>query len=238
MNVGDHVGDRPQHVRANRQCLRDVMAAVSGREVHAVFMQQVHGCAVLDVTPAVGDGMPCDACTTDQVGVACTVMVADCLPVLIAHRSGAVVAAAHAGWRGLAGSQGLGVLESTWQAYAAKLGVPADAALAAETQVWLGPCIGPSAFEVGGEVRQAFVQVLPQAQDCFAACAAGSNQWLANLPELARQRLQRLGIHAIFGNDGSDAWCTVLQRERFFSHRRDAAVLGATGRMAVCIWKV
>lgn len=238
MNLGDHVHDCPQHVAANRALLAQVLGGLGGHRVAPVFMQQIHGCAVQELYAHSAQGLPFDACVTDQVGVACTVMVADCLPVLFAHRSGQVVAAAHAGWRGLVGEHGHGVLEATWQAYAARLGVAADAQLAAQTQVWLGPCIGPLAFEVGDEVRQAFVQALPAAAAWFVAAPCGSGKWFANLPQLARQRLQQLGIAALYGNDGSSAWCTVSHPSQFFSHRRDAVRYGTTGRMAACIWKV
>lgn len=237
MNVGDHVGDVPAHVAANRHLLAQTISQQAGQYVQPIFLQQVHGCDVQSLEAASLHGQAFDACVTDQVGLACTIMVADCLPLLMAHRSGQVVAAAHAGWRGLAGRRGIGVLETTWHAYAEKLGVRADARLAADTQIWIGPCIGPKAFEVGDEVRQAFVQTQPRAHSCFAA-ASSAGKWLAHLPQLARQRLEALGITNIYGNDGSAAWCTVTQASQFFSHRRDAAILGSTGRMAACIWKV
>ncbi len=237
MNLGDHVHDDPQHVAANRALLQAVLSDISGRPVQTRFLQQVHGCDVQFLEHASPNGQAFDACLTTESDVACIVMVADCLPVLLAHRSGRAVAAAHAGWRGLAGHNGHGVLEAVWQAYAARLGVAADAQLAAETQVWLGPCIGPEAFEVGDEVREAFVQTLPAAVQCFVPVAGKSGKWLANLSLLARQRLQAVGLTHIYGNDGSAPWCTVSNASRFFSHRRDAAVLGSTGRMAACIWK-
>lgn len=236
MNLGDHVGDIPQHVAANRQVLAQVLSGLAGHPVAPVFLQQVHGWGVQVLAPGTPQGQAFDACVTDQTGLACTVMVADCLPLLIAHRSGRVVAAAHAGWRGLAGVDGHGVLEATWQAYAHKMGVAANAQLLADTQVWIGPCIGPEAFEVGDEVRYAFVSALPQASVCFVP-SAQAGKWLANLPQLARQRLQRLGLSQIYGNDASAPWCTVSQASQFFSHRRDAVALGTTGRMAACIWK-
>jgi len=241
MNLGDHVRDDAQHVAANRAVLGQVIGHLSGQAAHPVFMQQVHGCDVQDLTADALQGQSFDGCVSDQAGVVCTVMVADCLPVLFAHRSGRVVAAAHAGWRGLVGEGGVGVLERTWQAYASKLGLAADAVLAADTQVWLGPCIGPQAFEVGDEVRTAFVQAQPQAAQCFAPSHGSTHtsvKWLADLQALARLRLQDLGVQLIYGNDGSNAWCTVSNPSKFFSHRRDAGVLGSTGRMAACIWKV
>lgn len=238
MNLGDHVHDKPEHVVSNRALLTHVLQDLSGQPTKPVFMKQVHGCMVQDLHPNSEDGLPFDACVTEQTGVVCTVMVADCLPVLFAHRSGQVVAAAHAGWRGLAGVHGHGVLEATWQSYASKLGVMADEHLAQHTQVWLGPCIGPQAFEVGDEVRQAFVDVLPDAGACFTASHCNTAKWMANLSLLARQRLARMGIQAIYGNNGSNDWCTFTQQSQFFSHRRDAARSGTTGRMAACIWKV
>lgn len=238
MNLGDHVQDDPSHVAANRALLTDVVTALSGHSAQPIFMQQVHGCEVQSLHAASPQGLPFDACVTDQAGVVCTVMVADCLPVLFAHCSGAVVAAAHAGWRGLVGKHGQGVIEATWQAYAAKLGMAGDAHLAAQTQVWLGPCIGAQAFEVGDEVRQSFVQVDPDAAQFFVPSPHATGKWLANLPALARQRLLGLGVENIYGNDGSTTWCTVSNPSLFFSHRRDAGRWGTTGRMAACIWKI
>lgn len=235
MNLGDHVGDRPQAVAANRALL----AQATG--THAVFLQQVHGSAVLALDADTPDGLPADACVTVQRKLACTIMVADCLPVLLATQDGRAVGAAHAGWRGLAGvgdGSGVGVLASacaSLQALAQAAG--ADSRLLA----WLGPCIGPSAFEVGADVRAAFEAVQPQASACFVQTAPG--KYLANLPALARLRLLALGITQIYGNDGSLPWCTVSNPSRFFSHRRDAGLgVGGngrhtTGRMAVAIWR-
>lgn len=238
-NLGDHVRDEPAAVAANRARLAQALG------VRPVFLQQVHGTEVLELKPDTPDGAVADACLGTQPGVACTVMVADCLPVLFAHRSGRVVAAAHAGWRGLAGTgtggapSAVGVLETTLQALVRALGAESDgssaAQVAADTVVWLGPCIGPAAFEVGTEVRDAFVATLPDAAQAFQAQPSG--QLLANLPLLARQRLAAMGIRQLHGNDGSAPWCTVSDPGRFFSHRRDAARLGSTGRMAACIWR-
>lgn len=237
MNLGDHVGDAPQAVAANRQLLGRVIQDAADRWVQPVFMQQVHGCGVQVLEEGVPQAQAFDACVTDQVGMVCTIMVADCLPVLMAHRSGRVVAAAHAGWRGLAGQEGHGVLEALWLAYARQLGMPADAALAAQTQVWLGPCIGPQAFEVGEDVRAAFTGRDAGAGPCFQARAGAPGKWMADLSGLARRRLAQLGLTQLYGNDGTAAWCTFSDASRFFSHRRDAGVLGSTGRMAACIWK-
>ncbi|MEW5886801.1 MAG: peptidoglycan editing factor PgeF [Pseudomonadota bacterium] len=245
-NLGDHVGDARAHVQANRQRL----AAAIG--LRPVFMRQVHGSAVLQLHRDTPDGLTADACWTEQPGLACTVLVADCLPLLLAAPDGTSVAAVHAGWRGLAGgaahgTHGMGVLEALCEAWPAAQQPRQRAAI----QVWLGPCIGPQRFEVGPEVRQAFVAHDPAAAACFtplppatgaavAAVEAEAEQaqapkYLADLPALAHQRLVALGFERVAGNDGSAQWCTASQRSRFFSHRRDGAVLGASGRMAACI---
>ena len=213
MNLGSHVGDLAAHVQSNRQALQAALG------VRPVFLDQVHGSQVLDLQPDSPDGLQADAAWCATPGLACTVMVADCLPVLLCSADGSAVSAAHAGWRGLLGQQGVGVLEQVAQRHPGP-----------DTLAWLGPCIGPSAFEVGAEVRQAFVAHDPQAVACFAPGAPG--KWLADLPGLARQRLQALGISRIYGNDGSTPWCTVLNPSRFFSYRRD----GVCGRMAASIW--
>jgi YfiH family protein len=154
-------------------------------------------------------------------------LVADCLPILLCNADGSRVAALHAGWRGLAGKDGLGVVEAVWLMLNSGPGGAAHSGVMA----WQGPCIGPSAFEVGDEVRAAFVLHGAEAAACFTPLGAG--KWLANLPALARQRLRALGVTAVYGNDGSPAWCTVANPSRFFSYRRD----GVTGRMAACIWR-
>ena len=230
-NLGQHVGDAPGAVAANRALLAQAVGA------QAIFLNQVHGSAVLTLEASTPDGLPADACVTAQKKVACIIMVADCLPVLLTTTDGRVVAAAHAGWRGLAG-----VLETT----VASLRALAGPELAMDQiLVWLGPCIGPLAFEVGAEVKAAFEAVLPQASSCFVPTGAGSGKYFANLPALARLRLQALGIGnaQVYGNDGSLPWCTVSNPSRFFSHRRDAGIsgnggngFGTTGRMAACIW--
>jgi YfiH family protein len=232
MNLGDHVGDDPGRVAANRDLLREAMGA------RPVFLQQVHGTGVLTLDAGTAQGQPADAAVTTQPGVACTIMVADCLPVLLSTRDGSVVAAAHAGWRGLAGTQGRGILESVYESFSAAA-LMDQAQTATNTIAWLGPCIGPTAFEVGAEVRAAFVEGEPQAAACFTALAAG--KYLADLAGLARLRLQALGVTQVDGNDGTPPWCTVGNASRFFSHRRDAGVggngFGTTGRMAACIWR-
>lgn len=225
LNLGDHVGDDPAAVTHNRA----VLARALG-DVRPVFLQQVHGRGVERLDARTPDGTQADGCVATVAGVACTIMVADCLPVLFTDIEGRMAAAAHAGWRGLAGSQGRGVLEAVVDACAAALGLP-TAQAAGRMLAWLGPCIGPEQFEVGDEVRQAFVSLDAQADSMFRPQAPG--KWLADLPGLARQRLQAAGINRLYGNDGSRAWCTVSQPSRFFSHRRDRI----SGRFAAAIWR-
>ena len=225
LNLGLHVGDDLERVGANRALLQ----AHTG--VRAAFMDQVHGTEMLRLDSKVPDGAAADGAFTTKNDLACTVMVADCLPVLLCDMQGRQVAAAHAGWRGLLGTQGLGVLEKAVAAFDL-ICQNSGMANRSDLLAWLGPCIGPNAFEVGDEVRAAFVANAPSAAACFRPGAA--DKWWADLPGLARQRLTALGIERTFGNDGTDAWCTVTNASRFFSHRRD----GVSGRMAACIWLV
>ena len=258
MNLGDHVGDVPAHVAQNRQVLTAAIDAQTAGACTA-FLQQVHGVDVLALSAgnvAQSGGAAFDACVTADAGVVCTIMVADCLPVLLAHDSGLVVGAAHAGWRGLAGmppgraqAQGPlpgGVLESLFESFCTQVkAVQSHAAIdfdsasiARHTQAWLGPCIGPESFEVGAEVCEIFVAHDAAAAQHFTEVSGSQGaKYLANLPLLARQRLAALGIGAVYGNDGSEPWCTVSNASRFFSHRRDAARLGNSGRLAACIWR-
>ena len=224
LNLGDHVGDKPAQVAANRATLQ---AAVG---VRPVFLNQVHGANVVSLDLNSPDGTVADACITDQPGVACTVMVADCLPVLFTTRQGQAVAAAHAGWRGLAGQSGTGVLEQTLKTFSA-LSHTNKALVATEVIAWLGPCIGPDAFEVGGEVQAVFVQHDPLTRVCFQALPSG--KWLADLAALARLRLRAMGVTQIYGNDSSAAWCTVGNASRFFSYRRDRV----SGRFCASVWR-
>ncbi|HXE40620.1 MAG TPA: peptidoglycan editing factor PgeF [Azonexus sp.] len=205
-NLGDHVGDDPARVAANRATLRAVLPA------EPLWLTQVHGIAVVDAGTA-SPAREADAAFARQPGKVCAVMTADCLPVLFCDRAGTVVAAAHAGWRGLLG----GVLEATL----GRMGVPAGEVLA-----WLGPAIGPVAFEVGDEVRAAFVAGDPEAARAFVPHGAG--KWLADIYCLARKRLQVAGVGSVSAGD----WCTVSDAGRFFSYRRD----GVTGRQASLIW--
>jgi YfiH family protein len=207
LNLGDHVGDAASAVTQNRARLAQCMPAKPR------WLKQVHGVAVVDAAQ-VADGASADAAFCRQPGIACTIMTADCLPVLLCDRAGTVVAAAHAGWRGLCE----GVLERTVTA----MGVPPQGILA-----WLGAAIGPQAFEVGEEVRAAFTAVDGEAVKAFVRGAA-PDKWMADLYLLARQRLVRAGVRSVAGGQ----WCTHADPARFFSYRRD----GVTGRMAAMIW--
>lgn len=207
LNLGDHVGDDPACVLSNR--------AVLHRELpgEPAWLKQVHGTRVVDAAEACVVPMEADSAYTREPGAVCVVMTADCLPVLFCNRAGTVVAAAHAGWRGLQS----GVLEST----IAAMGEAPSKLLA-----WLGPAIGPACFEVGDEVRAAFISGDAGAAEAFAPSAHG--KWLADIYCLARRRLQAAGVTSIHGG----GLCTVSDHERFFSYRRD----GVTGRMASLIW--
>lgn len=232
LNLGRLVGDAPEAVAANWTIVQAVMDA-DGSPVHTVRTRQVHGSQLLAADARTPEDLEADACTTTEPGVACITMAADCLPVLLTDRAGTRVAAAHAGWRGLAG----GVLEEALKPFWPP--APVDQASAAinneaEVMAWIGPGIGPQAFEVGAEVREAFMAHDPAAAGCFSALGGG--KYLADLAGLARQRLRAAGVAAIYGNDSSPAWCTFSQPSRFFSHRRDSAVLGRSGRMAAGIW--
>ena len=223
-NLGVHVGDDPQKVQYNRQRLKEMLG------VHPVFLEQVHGTHILELNTHTPDQLQADASTTTHPGVACTVMVADCLPILLCDTTGRRVAAIHAGWRGLLGVAGVGVVERFY-AHFLSLDMEKHRHTAPKIIAWLGPCIGPHTFEVGPEVYRAFTALDVRAQGYFVA-RASAGTYLADLAGLARLRLQAMGVHAIYGNDGSAAWCTVSKPERFFSYRRD----GVTGRQAACIW--
>jgi YfiH family protein len=204
-NLGDHVGDDPAHVAANRARLQRILPA------EPVWLRQVHSARVVEFGHEANP--QADAVFARRPGQVCAVLTADCLPVLFCDRAGSVVAAAHAGWRGLAD----GVLEAT----VAAMQVPAGEILA-----WLGAAIGPQAFEVGDEVRQTFVSRHPDAAAAFAPHAPG--KWLADIYRLARIRLQHMGVQAIYGGGR----CTFNEPDVFYSYRRD----GVTGRMASLVW--
>ncbi|MEX6501664.1 peptidoglycan editing factor PgeF [Pseudomonas zhanjiangensis] len=205
LNLGDHVDDDPVAVAKNRQRLVSLLGC------KPAWLRQVHGIAVAPADP--GQVAEADASWTSRPRVACTIMTADCLPVLFCDRAGTRVAAAHAGWRGLVG----GVLEATLDA----LAVPADQLLA-----WFGPAIGPGAFEVGAEVREAFIAVHPQASEAFSA-SVNPGRYMADIYQLARIRLAARGVTAIFGG----GLCTYSD-PRFYSYRRASR----TGRFASLIW--
>lgn len=207
LNLGVHVGDDARVVAENRALLKRSLALPA----EPLWLEQVHGTTVID---AHQDGARRgDAIVARRPGVVCAIQTADCLPVLLAHDSGTMVAAAHAGWRGLSA----GVLEETVRA----MGVPGS-----ESMAWLGPAIGPESFEVGEEVREAFVSHDVAAAAAFTRNARG--RWQADLYRLARQRLNAVGITRVFGG----GLCTYRDKARFFSHRRD----GGSGRMATLVW--
>lgn len=219
MNLGRSSGDAPEAVAENRRRYEASMG------VPTVYLSQVHGTHVLRLTTAdlrPGEPQQADACITTEPGLACTVMVADCLPVLFAAPGARGVGAAHAGWRGLAG----GVLEATVAALCDAAGCAPG-----ELHAWLGPCIGPDAFEVGADVLRAF-GAAPGAEGArFVPSGPGTDglpRWRADLPGLARDRLAGAGLRHVAGGH----WCTVGDPSRFFSFRRDRV----TGRMAAGIW--
>lgn len=228
LNLGRLSGDDLEHVEANRARL----LAYAG--VPAAWLKQVHAAGVVDAAEALaaaraGAPLDADASVTDRPGIACTVMVADCMPVLLCDNAGRAVGAAHAGWRGLAA----GVIERTAERVAALAGCATQ-----DLHAYLGPAIGPSAFEVGADVRDAFMNhaadVGGAQRDAtaaaFVARPGAPGKYLADLNALARLRLATLGVERIGGGD----LCTYTQRERFYSYRRERV----TGRMAALIWLV
>ncbi|MGG6179321.1 purine nucleoside phosphorylase YfiH [Pantoea allii] len=208
LNLGSHVGDKPQHVAANRERLVSLAALPAMPQ----WLEQVHSIDVERLSAGGNLPLQADACITRDTGVVCAVMTADCLPVLFCSDDGNEVAAAHAGWRGLCG----GVLENTLAQFQAA---------PAHIHAWLGPAIGPDAFEVGAEVRRAFVEKDPQAA---AAFRPAGEKFYADIWLLARQRLHAAGVKSV----SADSRCTFHEQEDFFSYRRD----GVTGRMATLIW--
>jgi len=206
LNLGNHVGDAPLTVARNRQLLSSVLPS------EPVWLEQVHGIHVADADTA-GCLPKADASIARQRNSVCVVMTADCLPILLCDTQGSVVGAVHAGWKGLLA----GVVEAT---------VTAMRVEPNQLMAWLGPAISPAHFEVGDEVRAAFVAAQPQAASAFVAGAAG--KWLADIYALARLRLNDLGITQIYGGD----CCTYADAERFFSYRRE----GVTGRMGTFIF--
>ena len=211
MNPATHVGDDPASVLANRKALQQGLRLPAEPR----WLEQVHGTTVIDAAEpvAAGEVPVADAVQCSQPGAVCVVMTADCLPVLLCDEAGRQVGALHAGWRGLAA----GVIEQTIDA----MQLPGETLLA-----WLGPAIGPDAYQVGDEVRDAFLEHDKQAAAAFLSGPGGS--WMADLYQLARQRLAERGVSAIYGGHE----CSFTDAGRFFSYRRD----GVTGRMATLIW--
>ncbi len=207
LNLGMHVGDNPQAVARNRQLLEPLVPS------EPVWLEQVHGTVVANADAA-SCRVQADACIARHRGAVCVVMTADCLPILLCDEAGTVVAAVHAGWKGLAA----GVIEATVNA----MEVAPHRLIA-----WLGPAIGQEAFEVGAEVRAVFIAHQARAAEAFVA-HGGQGKYHADLYLLARQRLEALGIRKMSGGN----YCTYRQKDKFFSYRRD----GVTGRMGTFIW--
>ena len=208
LNLGDHVSDNMKDVKKNRARLREILPS------EPVWMKQVHETLPLWVDRPVSNPTA-DAALSAQAGIVCVVMVADCLPVFLCDEAGSVVGVVHAGWRGLVG----GIIERSVTAMRKHCH--------GEILAWLGPAIGPKYFEVGAEVREAFLQHDRQSASAFVE-AENQNKWYANLFALARQRLAHVDVTNIYGSD----ICTYSDPARFFSFRRD----GQTGRMAALIW--
>lgn len=212
LNLGSHVSDSAQAVAQNRQ----LFIQQAAMPAEPFWLNQVHGteCVVLEQTDFSAGPITADASTTKTKGLVSVVLTADCLPVLFCDAAGTQVAAAHAGWRGLVE----GVLEHSLAQFSDPMTVMA----------WLGPAIGPTAFEVGDEVRQAFIAKDAKADAAFISVPGKSGKWLADLYQLARLRLTAAGVSQIYGG----GFCTYTDPQRFYSYRRD----GQTGRMASCIW--
>ncbi|MDN2488549.1 polyphenol oxidase [Kosakonia sacchari] len=210
LNLGAHCGDNTEHVEENRARV----FAAGGLPSKPVWLEQVHGTDVLTLSGDPYASKRADASYSNTPGTVCAVMTADCLPVLFCNQAGTEVAAAHAGWRGLCA----GVLEQTVACFADK---PEN------LLAWLGPAIGPQAFEVGAEVREAFLVHDPQADSAFRPYG---EKYFADIYQLARQRLASVGVQHVFGGDR----CTFSDKDNFFSYRRDKT----TGRMASFIWLI
>ncbi len=207
LNLASHVNDNPAHVERNRQRLRQQL----NLPADPLWLNQTHSTQVICAdNPLTLDG---DAAFSRQANTVCTVLTADCLPVLIANKAGDCVAAAHAGWRGLLA----GVIENTINAMAQNPD---------ELMVWIGPAISAHVFEVGADVRQAFMDAMPDGEQAFEQ--TDESHWLADMVKLARMKLHRKGIDDVYGGD----YCSYQNAQQFFSYRRD----GETGRMGSFIW--
>jgi len=232
LNLGLHVGDDQARVLENRSIWRDHLGA------QPIFLNQVHGQHLVELTPKSPQGLEADACFTSSLGVACTMMVADCMPILIAHPSGSFVGALHVGWRGFLGVgtnhelMDHGILAHALQAIVNGMCSKGQSCELEEVWAWLGPCIGEKCFEVGPLVRDLYVQRFGADDGLFTAHATSAQKWYFNLAGAVRLELSRLGITNVFGNPGSLEWCTVTQEEFFFSHRRDRV----SGRFCASIW--
>ena len=228
LNLGLGSGDKPSQVLVNRGLVQSSMG------VPAVYFKQVHGVKALAIEAQTPSGLEGDVAWTTQSNIACAMMAADCLPILVCHPKAKWVAAAHAGWRGLAGAKGHGVVETLAQG-AIEHGLATQDCL-----VWLGPCIGPTAFEVGQDVLDAFISQQEPALETMLSedffVPQGGGKYLADLAGLARWRLIAAGFQVICGNDSDLSWCTYRQESKYHSHRRDALRKGGSGRMAAYIW--
>ncbi|MCX7099536.1 MAG: peptidoglycan editing factor PgeF [Methylococcales bacterium] len=212
LNPATHVGDDPNKVNHNRQLIAEMLALPH----EPVWLEQIHSNKAVDAASTVA--LPqADASYTDQAGIVCAVLTADCLPLLACTSDGSRVAAIHAGWRGLLA----GVISNTLTAM-----LPTETAMA-DLLIWLGPAIGPDCFEVGLEVRDAFLEKSATYSPAFKAQANG--KCLADIYQLAKIELASLGISQVFGG----THCTVTEKEDFYSYRRDSQ----TGRMATLIWR-
>ncbi len=209
-NLSNLVGDEPGTVKRNRNWLREVLKLPA----EPLWLTQVHGSRVIDAFDA-GPSAEADGCVTGTGGVVCAVLTADCLPIFLCDRRSTRIAVLHAGWRGLAA----GVIEEGLR----KIQIPPANLLA-----WLGPAIGPSAYEVGDDVRKTFVGQDKEMAGSFTPVPNRAGHWLADLYDIARRRLRSQGVHAIYGG----LRCTLRERNLFYSHRRD----GTCGRMASLIW--
>ncbi|MFN1651431.1 peptidoglycan editing factor PgeF [Vibrio rotiferianus] len=207
LNLGAHVGDDPSIVEKNR----DWLAQQANMPSASIWLNQTHSTVVAQVSAPTTRVLDADGVFTSASNVVCSAMTADCLPVLLTNTQGTQVAAVHAGWRGLAN----GIVENALELFSG------------EVMAWLGPAIGPQAFEVGEDVLQAFVDFDSQAHQAFTPRDV-EGKWLADMSKLATQRLNKLGITQVFDS----GLCTFQDKEDFYSYRRD----GVTGRQATFIW--
>ena len=209
LNLGEHVKDNPLHVAQNRQLFSQFLPS------EPVWLNQVHGIDVIDATNT-SCAPSADASYATRKNVVCVTMTADCLPILLCDQAGTAVASIHAGWRSLCD----GVIEATVKQMSVE---------SSQLMAWLGPAIGPNAFEVGAEVREQFMAKDAKAEIAFKKY---NDKYLANIYKIATQRLNSLGITQIYGGGQDEPWCTYTDENHFFSFRRD----GLTGRMATLIW--